>query len=554
VDETGRITAGKLGEAAILVQALGEVTPVTVGVLGAPVTDYPVVTSNNFVDDYILNKLHRFGVTPSRRSGDGEFLRRVCLDLTGTLPPPARVQEFVDSRDPRKREKLIDVLMASPEFVDYWTFRFQDLFRVGVTANGVYPKWSEMYGEWVRDSIANNKPYDQMARERIQAEGFDGPTRHYTQNDDLLPPATTMAEEVRVFFGRRLDCAQCHNHPYENWSQDQFWGMAAFFGRQFALGDTGRDYVIFDHPPDEDLGNREVNRSLKLYHPRTKVELQPVLLDGTHVHATDHENPRRMLADWMVRQPYFAEATANRMWSYFFGRGIADPVDDIRSTNPPTHPELLDRLAREFRAHHYDLRYLIRTMVNSSTYQFSGEASRNNREDGTNYSHGLPRPLDAEILLDAICDVTGVPEVFTANLTGAATPTGKAPLGTRAVQLREPDLFFSRFLDVFGRPNRQAVPERSTKANLGEALDMMAGDVYNQKLSNPDGRLQRMLKAGRTDAEIVDEFYLAAFARRPEGDEATAIEKLIAASPSRESGLKDFVWAVLSSREFAENH
>jgi Protein of unknown function (DUF1553) len=321
------------------------------------------------------------------------------------------------------------------------------------------------------------------------------------------------------------------------------------------MGDTGNEYVIFEHPLDEEMGNAEVKGSLKLYHPRTKAELKPTLLDGTVIKASARQNPRRALADWMVRHPYFAEEAVNRMWSYFFGRGLVDPVDDFRSTNPPTHPELLARLAEDFRSHNHDLRHLIRLIVTSRTYQTSGRPMANNHDDRTNYSHAPGRPLDAEVLLDAICDVTGVPEVFVTGVSASAKVTAQAPNGTRAIQLGEPDVFYSRFLEVYGRPNRLTVPERNGHANLTEAMHMLAGPVYNEKLANPAGRLQRLLKAGKTSAEIVDEFYLAAFARLPEKKESAAIQNLIAAAgPNPEAAWKEFVWAVLCSREFAENH
>lgn len=553
IDENGIVTASRLGETAILVRSAGLAASASVGVIGPPVPRYPQVQPLNFIDEYIFGKLQRFRIVPSRLSSDGEFLRRVCLDLAGMLPPPNRLHEFVASRDPKKREKLIDHLIGSPEFVDYWTFRFDDVFRVSVFSNGIQPKWSQMYADWVRENIATNKPYDQVARERLAAEGYDGPTRHFLPYDVIGPPGETMAEEVRVFLGRRLDCAQCHNHPYETWSQDQFWGLAAFFSRTFKMGDTGNEYVIFEHPLNEDLGNAEVNGSLKIYHPRTKVELVPTLLDGTRIDAAGHQNPRKALAEWMVHHPYFAEAAVNRMWSYFFGRGLVDPVDDFRSTNPPTHPELLARLAEDFRTHNHDLRRLIRLIVTSRTYQLSGRPEEGNRDDHTNYSHAQPRALDAEVLLDAICDVTGVPEVFTTGVSEARI-TGQAPRGTRAVQLRESDLFYSRFLELYGRPNRLTLPERSGHANLVEAMHMLAGPAYNEKLSAPQGRLQRLLKAGKSDRDIIEEFYEAAFARKPEAEELSAIEKLIASRDERESALKDFVWALLCSREFAENH
>ena len=263
VDEAGTVRAKNLGETAVLIRAAGMVTSAIVGVIGPEIANYPAVPRSNFIDDFVFDKVRRFRMAPSELSSDGEFLRRVCLDLAGRLPPPDRVREFLDSKDPKKRTKLIDALIGSPEFVDYWTFRFDDVFRVSVASNGINPKWSQMYADWVRESIAQNKPYSQMARERLTAQGYDGVTRHFLPYDVIGPPGETMAEEVRVFFGRRMDCAQCHNHPYEAWSQDQFWGLAAFFGRLFKMGDTGFEYVLFDHPLDQPMGNGDVNGSLQ---------------------------------------------------------------------------------------------------------------------------------------------------------------------------------------------------------------------------------------------------------------------------------------------------
>ena len=548
------VKAGRLGETSVLVRAAGLAASATVGVIGPPLATYPDPPRSNFIDGFVFDKLRRFRIPPSSLSSDQEFLRRLCLDLTGTLPPPDRTREFLASQDPAKRSKLIDTLLGTPEFVDYWTYRFDDLFRVGVFPNGINAKWSQMYADWVRDSIASNKPYDQMARERIVAQGYDGPTRHYLPYDVIGPAGETMAEEIRVFFGRRLDCAQCHNHPYEAWSQDQFWGLAAFFGRVFKMGDTGAEYVVFDHPAKEAMGNGDVNGSIKLFHPRTKAELKPALLDGTVLEGSDRENPRKALAEWMVKHPYFAEAAVNRMWSHFFGRGLVDPVDDFRSTNPPTHPELLDRLAADFREHGHDLRHVIRTIVSSRAYQLTGRPLAGNSEDRTNYSHAMPRALDAEVMMDAIGAVTGLSETFTTGVADTPQTAGQAPAGTRAITLRQPDLFYSRFLDIYGRPNRLTLPERSGKANLNQALHMLAGSAYQDRLAAPNGRLQRLAKEGRTDDEAIEQFYLAAYSRFPEPGESKAIRELIASNSNREEALRDFVWALLCSREFSENH
>ncbi|MFN0167758.1 MAG: DUF1553 domain-containing protein [Bryobacteraceae bacterium] len=552
----GTITAKGQGETSILIRAAGHVASAGVGVIADPVANYPAVPRNNYIDEQVFAKLRKFNIVPSGLSSDSEFLRRACLDLAGMLPPPARVREFLASKDPRKREKLVDALIGSPEFVDFWTFRVSDYFRVAIFANGIRPKWSQAYWEWIRESIETNKPYDVMARERLGSSGYDAPSRHYLPYDVIGPPPDTMAEEVRVFFGRRLDCAQCHNHPYENWSQDQFWGMAAFFGPLFKLGVTGEEYVLFDHPRNDDFSSADVggSKDLVMYHPRSKAEVNPAFLDGPAPSIQPRENPRKRLAEWMVSHPYFAEAAANRMWGYFFGRGLVDPIDDFRSTNPPSHPELLALLGKDLRDHRYDLRHLMRQIVLSRTYQLSSRTNSTNAADRTNYSRSAPRPLEAEVLLDAISDVTGIPEIFANGISDPSKATAQAPRGTRAVQLHEPDWFYSRFLDLYGRPNRLAVPERTGKANLGQAMHMLAGSAYTEKLSSQGTRLERLLTSGASDSAVIEELYLAAFTRMPSREEQAELARMIAAQPRRDQALRDLLWAILSSREFAENH
>jgi hypothetical protein len=555
VNSEGEVSGMKAGETSVLVRAAGQTASAVVGVLEASAPAYPEVSRVNFIDDYIFSKLRKFHIQPSGLARDDEFLRRVCLDLTGTLPPPARVRAFLAVKDYNKRDKLIETLIATPEFVDYWTFRFSDLFRVSVAANGRSLKWSEMYSQWLHDSIAGNKPYDQMARERVAAEGYDGPTRHFLPNTVIAPAADMSAEQVRVFLGRRLDCAQCHNHPYENWTQNQFWGLAAFFDRVFILSNTLTDSVIFDHPAGEDLGSADVRGSIKLFHPRTKAEVKPAFLDGTAVLPSDHVNPRHAFARWISSHPYFAEAAVNRVWSWFFGRGLVEPVDDFRSTNPSTHPELLERLAADFREHGHDLRRLMRLIVTSRTYQLSGIPNETNKNDQINYSHALPRPMDAEVLLDAISDVTGVPEVFSTSVSDApAASAGQAPLGTRAINLHQADVYYSRFLELYGRPNRLTVPERNAKASLGQALDMLAGSAYNEKLMSKGSRLSRLLETGAPDGKILEEFYLAALGRFPRNEETADLGELLKSKAARQEAIEDLVWALISSREFAENH
>ena len=288
-------------------------------------------------------------------------------------------------------------------------------------------------------------------------------------------------------------------------------------------------------------------KTLKVIHPRTKEKVQPKFLDGT-VPKDQRLDPRNELARWMTAHPYFAEAIVNRMWSYFFGRGMVDPVDDFRSTNPPTHPELLQALAQAFREHEHDLKQLIRIIVNSRTYQLSSIPNNTNQDDEINYSHARPRPLDAEVLLDAISTASGVPEVFE-NEAG-----GKAPFGTRAIHIKQPYSWPSRFLEIHGRPLRQTVPEREGKPNLAQALHLLVGSTYTKKLIEKGGRLNRLFESRTSDRDITEALYLASLSRFPTNEEQIELEKIIAGQASRRGAFENLLWALISSREFAYNH
>jgi hypothetical protein len=545
VSPDGRVEAVRPGETAVIVRAAGQLATVGVGVTARARADYPKVLGRNFIDDHVFAKLRKLGIVPAPLSGDEEFMRRVCLDLAGTLPPPGRVRAFVADRDPGKRDRLIEALLDSPQFVDFWTYRFADLFRVNHTSLQKL-KRTHLHLEWVRLSIAANKPYDQIARERIAAQGYGGPTSHVYRVGDLIAPQEVMAEELRVFGGVRLECAQCHNHPFEAWSQDQFWGLAAFFGQLTVAGGEDEGLLI-DFPAGE--AGRKSPRTLT--HPRTKRPVKPAFLDGRQP-VCDPAELRLALARWLTGpgNPYFARAAVNRVWGYFFGRGIVDPVDDFRSTNPPTHPELLDELARHFRRQKYDLKALMRTIVQSRTYQLSGQTNPTNRTDEINYSRARPRALDAVVLLDAISRVTGVQEKFAWHeFVGGGAP----PPGTRAVDL-VPEIAPCRFLDAYGRPNRQALPERSSQPNLAQALHMLAGPTYTEKVGQKGGRVDRLVEGGAPNQQVIDELYLAALGRWPTSRERAELDGLIRRHASRRKALEALVWALISSREFAYNH
>ena len=545
VDKNGLIRAREPGEATVLVQAPRQATRVSLGVVSRILTEFPRETPRNFIDREVWRKLRRLSIPPSERSSDQEFLRRVCLDLTGTLPPPRRVREFLESRDPGKRDRLILNLLNSPEFIDYWTFRLADLFRVSHEQGG--REKVKIYWEWIREAVARNKPFDQVARERMAGQGYNGPTRHLWGADEIRLPQDVMTEQARVFLGRRLDCAQCHDHPFDSWTQDQFWGLTGFFKNLTYFWTT---MAAVDDP----IGHEEFGADPRLLHPRTKQEVEAVYPDGRALPVEERRDPRPRLADWFTSSEefLFEEAIANRFWSYFFGRGIVDPVDDFRLTNPPSHPELLRKLARYFRSSGYDLRGLIRLIVQSNTYQRSGRPNRTNRGEGLNYSRALPRNLDAEILLDMICQITGVPEVFEGK--DERDYGGRQPIGTRAMNIVHPDLHPSRFLDIYGRPSRTAVPERKGGASLAQALHMLAGPAYTDKLSGKGGRIDRLLRSAATDREIVEEFYLAALSRFPTPEETGQLVGMIGSWPSRKQALEDLLWGVIASREFAYNH
>jgi hypothetical protein len=354
-----------------------------------------------------------------------------------------------------------------------------------------------------------------------------------------------MPELIRLFIGRRIECAQCHNHPFEPWTQNQFWGLAAFLA---GYTDVRESALVIDV-----LGGGHVDQPKAMFvtNPRTKERVLPAFLDGTKLPQDQWLDPRMHLADWITSHPYFAEATVNRIWSYFLGRGIVDPADDFRSTNPPSNPELLQALAKDFKDNGYDLKHLMRTIAQSKTYQLSGIPNDSNRPDKMNYSHAQTRALDAAVLLDAITSATGVPEKFEFHPYAGG---GDPPPKTRAMQMI-PDLCPSQFMDAFGRSMRNTLPLGPPKPNLLEALDMLAGPTYTNKISQEGGRLDQLLKKGASDEEIIDEFYLAALTRHPTPREKDKLLDFLGQKPTlRQQTLARFVWAILNSREFAYNH
>jgi hypothetical protein len=507
---------------------------------------------------------------PSPLCSDAEFLRRAFLDAIGTLPAPAEARAFLASRDPAKRERLIDALLARPEYADYWALKWGDLLRVSRTRLTEKGMWS--FYNWLHQALRENRPVDALVRELITAQGSTyttGPANFYRV---VRTPPDLAETTSQVFLGVRLQCAKCHHHPFERWSQEDYYSLAAYFARVGLKG--SQEFGIF--------GGEQVVRLAatgEVRHPKTNKALSPRPLgevpdgatgrrggapvalwrgsdsDGVGAKRRDpssrpvaerSEDRRRDLAAWITARenPFFARNLVNRYWAYLMGRGLVEPVDDLRVTNPPTNPALLDALAAQFVATGYDLRALLRTIMTSRVYQLSSETTGNNARDELFFSHYRVKRLPAEVLLDAICAVTGVPEKF-----------GGLPRGTRAIQLPDAGVG-SPFLDTFGRPPREIACEceRSAEPNIAQALQLMNGDLLNRKLGGEGGRVTRMVARGGPAADAVGELYLAALSRRPRPAELSAALRLIATAPNRKEGLEDLLWTLLNSREFLFNH
>ncbi len=469
----------------------------------------------------------------SPRANDSDFLRRVTLDLTGTLPTVERTRAFLADNNPDKRAKLVDELLDSPEFVDNWTLRWGDILRS--TRNAMGERGLASFNRWLRDSVATNKPWDTMTRELLLASGstFDnGPANYFR----AAPTPDTLVETTsQVFLGVRIQCAKCHNHPYEKWKQNQYYEMAAFFTRVRSKNTDVADEKIYYAGDSGDVAN-----------PRTKKTAVPTPLDDKPVPASFTGDRRSALVDWMTRKdnPFFAQSVVNRLWGHFLGQGIIEPVDDVRVTNPPSNPELLAWLASDFVRNRFDLKRTMRNIVLSETYQRSSIPTSTNSADTKYLSTFRFKRLPAEPLLDAIGVATGVPEKFAGY-----------PVGMRASEL--PDATAqSYFLDLFGRPARNIVCqcERSDNPNLGQVLHFMNGKGINDRLTSKEGRIAQLVSSGKSNTEIVRELYLATLSREPELDEMLTASLRIHASQERRQGVEDILWVLLNSKEFVFNH
>lgn len=534
VDGAGLVTAGESpGQAAVMASYLGAVDVFRAIIpQSAPIENQPAPPEHNFIDGLVDRQLLKLKVAPSGEADDAEFLRRVYLDVIGTLPSAAEARTFLADTSPDRRARLVDALLQRPEFNDLWALWWADVLRVDRQVLG--QKGAYAYYKWIRDSLAANKPLDQFAREILTAEGplADAPQgQFYSVVTDPGQMASTLSQ---VFLGVRIACAQCHHHPHDRWSQSDYYGMQAFFtqvGRKrSALGEM----LVA-------AGNPETRN------PRTGELVLPHALSVAPPDKAPEGDRRKLLADWLVSpdNAWFSRNLANRVWAHFLGRGLVEPVDDVRATNPPTNPELLDALARHLAETGFDLRQFIRTVTASRVYQQSSRPNASNDRDEQNYSRALLKRIPAEVLLDAVCQTTGVGEKFPG-----------VPAGYRAVQLWD-SRASNFFLKLFGRPVRQSACEceRNAEASVAQVLHLMNAPEIQEKLAHEAGTVARLSREAGTDETLADELYLTFFSRFPTTDERqAAIAYLRKAEAGRRQGAEDLAWCLLNSLEFVFNH
>ena len=548
-DETGLVKVfDQPGDVAVMVRYQARVAVFRATVpLGAPVENLPV--AKNFIDELVFKKLKTVGMPPSEICDDATFIRRTCVDIAGRLPFAEETKKFLADQDPAKRDKWIDSLLDSTDYADYFANKWSALLR-NKRGAPTHTRGTYAFYDWIRDSLLANKPYDQFAREIVAASGDlveNPPVAWYRQVNN---PNAQLEDTAQLFLGMRLQCAQCHHHPFEKWSQQDYYSFAAFFsqvGRK--AGAQPGEEIIFARRGLPTATNK-----------KTKQSVPPAGLGAAPVKLSPDDDPRQALADWMSSQdnPFFAKALVNRDWKHFFNRGLVDPEDDMRETNPPTNPELLDALAKNFITNRFDLKNLVRTMCRSQVYQLSSLPNKFNAVDKQYFSRYYPKRLTAEVLLDAVDEVTKSDSKFDG-----------LPDGTRAVQL--PDNSFnssSYFLAVFGRPDSSSSCEceRSQDASLAQCLHLLNSKDVQDKLTSTNGCAAVLAgDTQRDDEKKIRELYYTAYSRTPDAKEMELALNHLAKPPKekdgkadaksgKQKGYEDVIWALINTKEFLFNH
>jgi hypothetical protein len=541
VDTHGVVEFQQSGEVAILCRYLDVLQAVRLTYLeprkGFVWHDPP---ANNFVDTHVFAKLRMLSIPPSDLCSDQEFIRRASLDVCAVLPSAEEIKAFLANPAKDKRARLIDSLLQRPDYADFWTLKWSDVLRSNrktIQAKGIH-----VYQQWLHKHLTVNTPFDQVVRELLTASGStfaNPPANFYRVARDPQSLAETTAQ---LFFGIRMQCAKCHNHPFERWTQDDYYSMAAFFARVKRKKDAEQS----TGPKDPGAEIIYSDRAGEMVQPRTGKTMPPKFMGGPVASVPPGHDRREVLADWLTsdNNPFFAKSVVNRVWYHLNGRGIVDPVDDFRDSNPSANDALLDALAQDFVAHHFDLKHLIRVIMNSRTYQLSTQSNEFNKDDNKYFSHATTKLLGAEQLLDAICSATDVPEKFPG-----------LPVGTRAVQLPDGEVNHV-FLKTFGQPGRELACEceRESDSNLAQALQLINGPTINEKLRNSNNRLGKMLAKKVSDQDVLKELYLTTVSRLPADGEVQAALDHVAKNSDKRKAWEDVQWALLNSKEFLFRH
>jgi hypothetical protein len=530
----GLVTAGEVpGEVAVMASYQGAVANFR-ALIPRPgkIDAYPPFPPRNFIDGFVLERLKKLNIAPSELADDAEYLRRVYLDVIGTLPTPAEARRFFADKNADRRARLVEELLERPEFADYWALTWSDVLRVDRQALG--HKQAYAFYRWIRDSIRRNKPFDQFARELLTADGplAESPPAAFYKT--TAKPGDAASSLTQIFLGLRIACAECHHHPFDRWGQADYYGMQAFF-TQLAVKSSAHGEALY------------ASGDAVTKHPRTGAVIQPHALGVPAPAQAPAADRRQVLADWLTtpQNPWFARNLANRTWAHFFGRGLIDPVDDVRDTNPPSNPELLDALARHVVDTHFDLKQLVRTITGSRTYQLASKPNTTNIRDASSFSRAYFRRLDAEVLLDMVSQTTGIEERF----------TGAVP-GTRAIQLWDSKVNHY-FLKLFGRPQRLSACEceRIHEPSVAQVLHLLNAPEIHAKLTHERGRVAGLVREMSDDAALVEELYLTYLSRLPAaGERQMALAHLSRDRSSRRQAAEDLAWSLMNTLEFVFNH
>jgi hypothetical protein len=554
--EVTDVTAGGLvkglrrGEAALLVRYEGIYGAALLTIMGdRSGYEWTTVPENNFIDQHVNAKLRKMKILPSELTSDGEFMRRVYLDLTGLPPKVEKVRAFLDDKTPskEKREKLIDELLGGNDYVEFWANKWADLLQCNSENLGQKSVW--LYRNWIRQQVADNVPYDKFVRTLLTAKGssYENPAVNYLR---VLREPGKMTEDVtQTFLGVRFNCNKCHDHPFEKWTQNQYYELGAYFAQVgFKRGQVGKEVIFAEAGGSFQITSEEI-----VYHKYDGGEVKHLKTDapvtakvpvGEAKAIESGADRREPMVDWLVtpENPFFAKSMANRIWSYFLGRGIIDPVDDIRASNPPSNPELLDALTAQYVKDGFDLRKLMKVICQSRTYQLSIVKNKWNEDDTINFSHAQPRRLSAEQMVDAL-----------ALATGTKPKLAGVPSGMRAAQIPDGMVAGNDFLQLFGRPKRQSACEceRSSSLTLSHALSLINGPTISDAVNAKDSRIAKLAETEKDDKKLVEEIYLSCLSRPPTEKELKAVE--FKKDTNRVEVAQDLAWALLNSPAFLFN-